>query len=364
MKTPKTAVSKPNAASSAVPARVAKLNGSKQSRNGSPKALATPPGGRLKAIAAEEAPQSCINPSQLDWPAFVLSFPFSYDTLHCNNPWMTDLSDEKRKPDHAKAQVQFLQLYKFMAAEALVYLLPAGGSAGLQDLVYTANLGVVLEHLPEKNKVIVSNFTSAPRRGETEVGVRFFESMGYDVQVAPTKFEGEAELKHLHDNVYIGAYGMRSEKETFDWMEQNFDMKVIKVKMTEPYLYHLDCIAFPITRENTLVCTELLTRKEVAALEKETNVIPVTVDEGFSGICNCVRMSHSVLNSSHIHDLKAGTEEYKEELRKNRKLEDIAADLALEISYFNLSEFHKSGALLSCMVMHLNRHSYKIALTA
>ena len=28
------------------------------------------------------------------------------------------------------------------------------------------------------------------------------------------------------------------------------------------------------------------------------------------------------------------------------------------------SEFHKSGALLSCMLMHLNRHSYKIALTA
>jgi hypothetical protein len=50
--------------------------------------------------------------------------------------------------------------------------------------------------------------------------------------------------------------------------------------------------------------------------------------------------------------------------RKNRKLEDIAANLALEVSYFNLSEFHKSGALLSCMVMHLNRSCYKIALTA
>jgi hypothetical protein len=71
-----------------------------------------------------------------------------------------------------------------------------------------------------------------------------------------------------------------------------------------------------------------------------------------------------VLNSSHITDLKAGTEDYEREVQKNRKLEDIAANLALEVSYFNLSEFHKSGALLSCMVMHLNRHSYKIALTA
>ena len=71
-----------------------------------------------------------------------------------------------------------------------------------------------------------------------------------------------------------------------------------------------------------------------------------------------------MLNSSHIHDLKAGTEDYRYEIQKNRKLEDIVANLALEVSYFNLSEFHKSGALLSCMVMHLNRSSYKIALTA
>jgi hypothetical protein len=75
-------------------------------------------------------------------------------------------------------------------------------------------------------------------------------------------------------------------------------------------------------------------------------------------------MPSTVLNSSHIQDLKAGTEDYEHEVRKNRKLEDIAANLALEVSYFNLSEYHKSGALLSCMVMHLNRHSYKIALIA
>ncbi|MBO0862206.1 MAG: amidinotransferase, partial [Chloracidobacterium sp.] len=93
-------------------------------------------------------------------------------------------------------------------------------------------------------------------------------------------------------------------------------------------------------------------------------VIPVSADECYSGICNSVRMPSTVLNSSHLQDLKLGTEDYEHEVRKNRKLEDVAADLALEVSYFNLSEYHKSGALLSCMVMHLNRHSYKIALTA
>jgi len=304
------------------------------------------------------------NPTQLNRPTFLMNFPFSYSTGSPNNPWMTDLSDEKRAPDFKRAAVQFLQVYQNISAEGLVYLLPTPREGDLQDLLYTANLGIVLEHLPDKNTVVISNFTSPPRQGETAVGVRFFEALGYEVHVSPFKFEGEAELKHLYDNLYIGGYGIRSEKGTYEWMEKKFDMRIIKVREVEPYLYHLDCSIFPITRENTIVCTELFSRRELAELEKVTNIIPVTVDEAFSGICNSVRLPNQVLNSSHIHDLKAGTEDYKYELQKNRKLEDIVSNLALEVSYFNLSEFHKSGALLSCMVMHLNRNSYKIALVA
>jgi N-dimethylarginine dimethylaminohydrolase len=305
-----------------------------------------------------------LNPTQFDRPAFLMNFPFSYGTKFANNQWMVDMKGEKRQPDFTRAAVQFLAVYQNISAEGLVYLLPTPRGQDLQDLLYTANLGIVLDHLPDKNTVVISDFTSAPRRGETAVGVKFFQNMGYDVHVTPSKFEGEAELKHLYDNVYVGGYGIRSEKATYDWMEEKFDMQIIKVREVEPYLYHLDCSIFPITKENTLVCTELFSKKELAQLGKVTNIIPVTVDECFSGICNSVRLPNQVLNSSHIHDLKAGTEDYQFEIKKNRKLEDIAANLALEISYFNLSEFHKSGALLSCMVMHLNRACYKIALTA
>ena len=303
------------------------------------------------------------NPTQLEHPSFLLCFPFSYSTDVPNNPWMTDLDDARRQPDYKRAAVQFLELYRYLAAESLVHVLPAPSEANLQDLVYTANLGVILEHLEDKNSVVISNFTSDPRRGETQVGVEFFRQMGYNVWVPPTKFEGEAELKHLHENVYVGGYGIRSEKETYRWMEENFNMQVVKLRLTDPYLYHLDCLVFPINRESTLVCTELLEPEEVAELGKFTNIIDVSVDDAYSGICNSVRLPKVVLNSSHLHELKKGSKDYQRELQKNRKLEDIAADLALEVSYFNLSEFHKSGALLSCLVMHLNRRAYQIALT-
>lgn len=299
-----------------------------------------------------------LNPTRLDRPAFLLNVPFSLSTEVANNKWMEDLPEGDRIIDHKRALLQFEQVYGYLADEALVYLLPTPRDCSCQDLVYTANLGVVLEHLPDRNTVVISRFASAPRRGETAIGARFFESMGYDVFISPFEFEGEAELKHLHDNVYIGGYGIRSAPETYDWMEQTFDMKVIKVELVDEYMYHLDCAVFPLTTEECMVCTEIFTPEEIAEIEQHTDIIDVPADACYAGITNSVRVANTILNSSNIVDMKRTDDEYAEELNKNRLLEDIAADRAFDVAYVNISEFHKSGALLSCMVMHLNRVSY------
>ncbi|MCI0589142.1 MAG: arginine deiminase-related protein [Planctomycetes bacterium] len=314
------------------------------------------PAGRGNLLAPEGS-----NPTTLDVPAYLLDFPFSYGADVVNNSWMEDLDEKKRRIDMRRATRQFLELYNFLSSEGVVYLLPSPDN-GLQDLVFTANLGVVLDHLPEKNTVVLSNFTVASRRGETEVGKRFFEAMGYRAIVAPDRFEGEAELKHLHDNVYLGGYGLRSSREVYDWMERTFDMRIVRLNQRDPYLYHLDTTIFPITRESTLVCTELFDRKEVAQIEKVTNILDVSADHCFSGITNCVRLYNTILNASHLHDLKAGSEEYREELSKNRRLEDLASEMGFEVTFVNLSEYLKAGAVLSCMVMHLNRASYDFRL--
>jgi N-dimethylarginine dimethylaminohydrolase len=302
------------------------------------------------------------NPTQLARPAFLVNTPFSFSTDVANNVWMQELDETQRRPDHRRAMTQFLEMYRYLASGALVYVLPTPRDCGLQDLVFTANLGAVLEHVDGKDVVVLSNFTSEPRRGETAVGEQFFTAMGYRTYIAPSKFEGEAELKHLHDNIYIGGYGQRSQKQAYEWMVESFGMTVIPVAHDDAYLYHLDCSVFPITREDTLVCTELYDDDVVKQIEHHTNIIDVSLNHCYTGICNSVRLANQVLNSSHIHELKAGTDEYADELAKNRRLEDIAAQLAFEVGYLNLSEYHKGGALLSCMVMHLNRHSYAFKL--
>jgi len=301
-----------------------------------------------------------MTPSLLSVPTFLMCPPFSLSTRVANNIWMTEYSEQERAIDRRRAVQQFLTLCQFLAAEGLVYLLPAPADCGLQDLTFTANLAFVPEHLRETGLVLVSNFTSPPRVGEAEVGWQFFESVGYRPVRVPFRFEGEAEIKHLHGNVYIGGYGLRSERRTYDWMEEKFDMKVIKVEETDPYLYHLDCSVFPVDSRNTMVCTEIFRKEEIAEIEKHTNILSVSLDHCYNGICNSVRLGNLILNASNINDLRAGTEDYDLELAKNRALEDIAARHVCEPVFFNLSEFLKSGALLSCLVMHLNRHSYHV----
>jgi N-dimethylarginine dimethylaminohydrolase len=313
-------------------------------------------------VESWESTTAPANPTQLTRPAFLMNVPFSYSAEVANNIWMEEIPEADRVPDHRQAMAQFFSLYSYLAAEALVTVLPTPVTTGLQDLVFTANLGLVLDHRADRNTVVISKYTSDPRKAETPVGVDFFRAMGYETFVPPTRFEGEAEIKHLHDDVYVGGYGQRSDPETYDWMARTFDMTVVKLRMTDPYLYHLDCSVFPVTNEKTLVCTELYERAELAELEKHTEIVDVTVPDAYTGICNSLRLNNVLLNSSHIHTLKAGTEEYQKELSKNRRLEDIASSLGMEVRYFNLSEYHKGGALLSCMVMHLNRFSYAFKL--
>jgi len=292
-------------------------------------------------------------PSQLHLQSYVMNFPFSLSTADPNNIWMQELSDEELQINRPKAYKQFMDLYNFMSGQSLVYLLPAEGN--FQDQVYVANLGLQLPHIENENHILLSNFTSDPRKGEELVGEKFFQQMGYKTHISPFKWEGEADIKHLYDNVYVGGYGIRSNIKTYEWMEENFDMNIIKVAMVDEYLYHLDCSIFPLNHDKTLVCTELYDPEEIKQIEQHTEIIDVDVDDALFGMTNSVRLGNMILCASNISELKKSDELYEGEKHKIESLEKICANEGMEPVIFNLSEYMKSGAMLSCMVMHLNR---------
>lgn len=308
----------------------------------------------------EQTLGALVSATSIERPSFLMCPPFSHDVGVANNIWMTEYAEGERCIDRQRSLVQFLDLYNFISAQALVYLLPAPMTSGLQDQVFVANLAFVPEHLQQRETAIVSKFSSPPRLGESHYGHNFFQAMGYRVVDAPYRFEGEAEIKHLHDNVYIAGYGERSERAAYDWMASEFDMKIIAVEQRDAHLYHLDCSIFPLSQEETLVATSMFTADEIRAIEKVTGIIDISQDHAYSGICNSLRLRNTILNASELHELKSSDANYAFERDKNRKLEEICADRGYEPAFFNLNEYYKSGALLSCMVMHLNRCSYKV----
>jgi N-dimethylarginine dimethylaminohydrolase len=306
--------------------------------------------------------QSVMTPADLNMPAFLMAPPITFSVKNPNNIWMK----ENNEPiDLGLALKQWHDLYSFLvSAGSLVYLLPNGGD--YQDQVFVANLFLVLHHL-KKPTVVLSNYASEPRQGEEDVGDSFFKTWNlyntpkYDIVKAKYLWEGEAETKWLHDNVYIGGYGTakwsRTDLKVYDWFEGQFDMKVVRVNMRDEHLYHLDTLVFPISSEKTMVCTDIITPEEIKEIEKETEIIPVTKADAHEGITNCVRVHNSILVATDLKSLKENTKEFKDEREMVENLEHICVNEGFELVPLDLAELGKGGSALSCNVAHMNAFS-------
>lgn len=292
-----------------------------------------------------------LMPSDLDIPVYAMAPPFSLDASNPNNVFMKKLPPKERKVNLLKAVDQFLSIYQFATNNAMIYLVPS--RPGLGDLPYVANLGINLPHVND-NTIVIANYKSEPRRGETAVGVRFFEDIGYKTVVAPPFFEGEADLKFINKNNYCGAYGMRTSMNALNWFSVSYDMNIIPVKMDDPELYHLDCVLFPLASDRMFVVTSAVDKATLRKIEKIVDVIPIDNKAGHQGITNSVRMGSLILNGTNIECLKKTDEAYDKEKYKLDMLEKICAQNAYDCVFFPISEFNKSGADLSCMFMHLN----------
>jgi len=276
--------------------------------------------------------------------------PLTLETHIPNNQTMSLLSDEERDIDFDRAMNQWLKLYRSLNKEAVVYLLPS--SKPLQDLTFVSNLGVILNHL--KNPIaIVSNFRAEGRQGESDIGRNFFNQLGYEVRMPDSYFEGEADFKHLSDNVYFGGYGLRSSKESHQWIMDQSAARVISIKLDYPHLFHLDCAMFVVDEETVLLCTSICDKQTIRSIEKHCRIIDVPIDLAYRGATNSVRCGSKIFTESLANKLKTDDQYFEVEKKKRAFMEKVADENGLGVSFFDLNEFHKSGAMLSCLIMPL-----------
>ena len=274
-------------------------------------------------------------PSQLDTPAFLMSFPFTVDNRVPNNAWM---EGERALPYHKPiAFRQWQALYKELSARGVVWLLPAEGD--FQDRPFVADVACVMHHAPPF--VAVSKLACEGRDGE-EAAVRlFFASMGCTVCQSPFPWQGEADLKHITENVYIGGWGQRSTLIAFAWMRDAFGADIVTVELTAPKAYHLDALLFPLGGQKALVATSAFQSGDLRKIEQCVDIIEVPKHCVYDNWTNCVLIGDMVLHNPTSAESAS-------------ELSTLLEKHGFWLRTIDLSEFDLSGAALSCLVMHLN----------
>jgi N-dimethylarginine dimethylaminohydrolase len=289
----------------------------------------------------------------------IMCPPKFLSTKISNNKWMRDMSKEDKKINIDKAMSQFFDLYGILSHDAFVYLLPP--KKGLQDQVYISNCGMVLPHLYKT--IILANFTAPGRPGEEKVLSKFIDLMDFTQHQPPYKFEGEAEMKWLRDNIYICGYGMRSDIKAFQWMADKFGCKNIYLEERDELRYHLDCTVFCIDKETVLLAKDSVSASTIKEIEAVADIIPVSKKDAQFSLTNCIRVGSIIYNATSISEMKRNDADYAFEKHKNESLEKICSDKGLSLVWVNLSEMGKSGAALSCCVAHLSYVPYPSSTT-
>jgi N-dimethylarginine dimethylaminohydrolase len=250
-------------------------------------------------------------------------------------------------------EVQNEMVYDVSLPKNHIMLVRRNGKALWSGNCYVVNAGVVLPHLQlyqNRNVCVLSKFKAEARPGEELELKKLVEELGYETYQCPYYFEGEAELKWLNENVYVGGYGIRTSKRAHAWLEEQFGCKIIPVE-TDEWLYHLDCLVFPISNDYCIICEDI-PQDTKDQIKKYTNVIEVPYDNCLEGITNSFRLNSYVLNAD-VSKSVTGMQALKQIKSEQQKLTEICADLGLTPVFIDLSEFLKSGALLSCMILHL-----------
>ncbi len=126
----------------------------------------------------------------------------------------------------------------------------------LVDMVFTANQSLPFLDASGKKKVLLSKMKNEQRKEEVKYFRDFYLKRNYEVIELPDEiryFEsmGDCVIDYKR-NILFGGYGFRTDEKTYDTIANYTDFKIVKLKLINPVLYHLDT-CFSILNSNTAV---------------------------------------------------------------------------------------------------------------
>ena len=206
------------------------------------------------------------------------------------NPWMR-LSN---RVDHEQAVTQWHGLMQVFEDEMGVTLERMTPVAGLPDLVFTANAGIVVNRT-----AVVSRFRYPQRQREEAHFEDWFRGHGYEVvTLAPgLYFEGAGDLLGFPD-CWFGGYRQRSEIRAFPILSERFHREIIPLELIDGRFYHLDTCFCPLSGGELLYFPSAFDQYGQAAIAERVPAgrrLMVPEDEAFRFACNAVCVGKRVV---------------------------------------------------------------------
>ena len=262
-------------------------------------------------------------------PRILMCPPDHYGILYEINPWM----DVRAASDAPEAARQWRTLRDALegAGAAIELIEPV---AGLPDLVFTANAGLVYRDL-----FLSSRFRYGERQDETPVFDHWFDAHGYRVEHLPDDlyFEGAGDALFCGETLFAG-YRFRSDAHSAHWIGDRLGVEALPMELVDPRYYHLDTCFCPLSPDAAIYYPGAFDDYGRAVLASRiATLIEVGAAEATSFSCNAAVVGRTVV------------------------LNDAAPKLAASLRRHGytpvpcpLTEFIKAGGSAKCLTFRLD----------
>lgn len=206
------------------------------------------------------------------------------------NPWMR-LSN---RVNHTQAVQQWHGLMRVFEQDLGVRLERMTPVAGLPDLVFTANAGIVVGQT-----AVVARFRYPERQREEAYFEAWFRGHGYGVVTLQEEwfFEGAGDLLGFQD-CWFGGYRQRSDIRAFPHLSERFHREIIPLELVDGRFYHLDTCFCPLSGGHLLYFAPAFDSYGQSAIAQRIPTerrLSVPEDEALKFACNAVCIGNHVV---------------------------------------------------------------------
>lgn len=172
------------------------------------------------------------------------------------NPWM----DPTRPVDRRRAVRQWRRIADLYRAAGHA-VLTVDAAAGLPDMVFSANAGIV-----SGDRVLRTRFRHAERAGEEAAYDAAFHALGFR-EVVAASYVNEGEGDYLRARVVLGGSGFRTDPRSHDEVADFLGVPVVSLELVDERFYHLDTALAVLTDDLVAYWPGAFSRRSVGVIE-------------------------------------------------------------------------------------------------